>query len=116
MEWAFRKLNWEDHGINTDGKKLGNMRFAKDTLFMGTSREEVREMVKTLSQACEEARLQMNTFKTKYMSNRSKENLKMNGREIEKVGEYGEWIILFEQRPNKELQEEGKRHGGVIGH
>jgi hypothetical protein len=63
-------------------------------------------MVKDLIKVCGEVGLQINESKTKYMSNRANENLKVEGMEIERVVEYTYLgrLISFQEGLNKEIQ------------
>ena len=111
LEWAFRKLNWEKYGINIDGKRLNNLRFADDIVLVGQSREEIQKMVEELTTVSNQVGLQLNIAKTKYMSNIPNENIKLGEMEIEIVEEYTYLgrIISFQNGLNKELQTRKKK-------
>ena len=71
-----------------NGIRLNNLRFADDIVLIGDGWEEIRETMREFITTGGEAGLEMNVYKTKYMSNRSTENLKVDNVEIDRVAEY----------------------------
>jgi len=67
-EYAFKQLEWEQRGINIDGKRLNNLRFADDIVLIADDIQEAQEMLTELANARTKVGLQINTQKTKIMT------------------------------------------------
>ena len=50
LEEIFRNLDWKDRGINVNGVKITNLRFADDLLIVAKSQKELREMMTELEE------------------------------------------------------------------
>ena len=85
----FKNAQLEEKGINIDGEKLSNLRFADD---VALTTEDVRDMEHQLITVNEESLnigLKTHKGKTKFMTNiDTTDNIQMNGTEIEKVTNY----------------------------
>ena len=66
---AFKKLNWENNGLNIDGRNLTNLRFADDIVLLADNLKDIKDMLQELQNACADVDLQMNISKTNYMTN-----------------------------------------------
>ncbi len=95
-----------DIGININGKRLTNLRFANDIVLMGKTTEELEIMGLELLKISQKASLKANLMKTKYMSNSKRnEDLPIGGESIGKIEEY-EYLghtISFENKTEKEI-------------
>ena len=69
LEYAFKKLNWENRGLNLDGRNLTNLRFADDIVLLADNLKDIKDMLQELQNACADVGLQTNISKTKYMTN-----------------------------------------------
>ncbi|XGW33932.1 hypothetical protein V3C99_018005 [Haemonchus contortus] len=63
------QLDWDDKGINIDGRKLANLRFADDIVLISQNREELQQMVEELDDVSKAIGLTMNMSKTTVMRN-----------------------------------------------
>ncbi|XGW33758.1 hypothetical protein V3C99_017869 [Haemonchus contortus] len=63
------QLDWDDKGINIDGRKLSNLRFADDIVLISQNREELQQMVEELDDVSKAIGLTMNRSKTMVMRN-----------------------------------------------
>lgn len=69
LEYAFKTLNLSDKGVNIDGVKLNNLRFADDIVIISDNLKEAQEMINELSLATQKVGLNINKQKTKVMTN-----------------------------------------------
>ncbi|KAK0402275.1 hypothetical protein QR680_016244 [Steinernema hermaphroditum] len=65
LEEIFRELDWEDFGININGRKLSNLRFADDIALIANTEEELQQLVTELDEVSRRSGLNMNREKTK---------------------------------------------------
>ena len=83
---VFKHVQLEEKGINIDGEKMSNLRFADD---VALTTEDVRDMEHQLITVNEESLrigLKIHKGKTKCMTNiYITDNIQINGTEIEKV-------------------------------
>ncbi|KAK0405475.1 hypothetical protein QR680_018015 [Steinernema hermaphroditum] len=84
LEEIFRELDWEDFGININGRKLSNLRFADDIALIGNTEEELQQMVTELDEVSRRSGLKMNREKTKILAT-EEASILVNGEEIEQV-------------------------------
>lgn len=107
LEMCFRKINWSKQaGVNVNGRRLTNLRFADDIALFATSPETLKEMLRDVNERCTEVGLQMNLSKTKIMSNSEPKVIIMNNNTIDYVHEYvylGQ-LIAFTNRGDKEVR------------
>jgi hypothetical protein len=107
LEHIFRGLKWEDRGIDVNGKKISNLRFADDVILLSSSEVELNEMIKELAKEGEKSGLTISVSKTKKLTNR--ENIletQLNGEIIENTNEttYLGQQISFSDRTNREIE------------
>ena len=108
MDWHKKKL-----GININGRRLTNLRFADDIVLFAKKDEELRLMLKELHLKSKEVGLSMNMNKTKLMSTNNIIPITIDGTTIEQIEEYiylGQ-LITVKRNGEKEI-EELHRHGG----
>jgi exonuclease III len=106
LESIFRKLNWEEHGLNINGNNLNHLRFADDLILFTDNAATLQSMLKQLVVESANAGLTINTTKTKIMTNNVYEPIIVEGEEIEYVQDYvylGQ-VISPEQQMLKELE------------
>ncbi len=68
LEEVLKKMEWEQKGLNINGKRFTNLRFAIDVVLIANSREELKGMIEELNYWEEEAGLIINIKKTKILS------------------------------------------------
>jgi hypothetical protein len=90
LEEVFRRLAWDGRGVNINGEKLNNLRFADDIVLMSNDVAEMQEMLNELNQQSMELGLSMNMKKTKVMFNEytAQHEVKVNNHAVEHVQEY----------------------------
>lgn len=89
LEYAFKRLNWEEKGLNIDGQKLDHLRFADDIVLMEENLEEMRLMLQELREVSARIGLQINFSKTKFMTSLVPSgSLKIGNNEVELVENY----------------------------
>lgn len=106
LEDVFRQFDWSDHGLRINGEYLSNLRFADDIILFAKSSQELQRMLTDLDTCSKQVGLNMNTSKTKAMTNRAKEKIIVNNIEIEYVDEYtylGQ-IIATNNTSSKEIE------------
>lgn len=107
LEPIFRKLDWEGKGININGKKLSNLRFADDVILLSNSEEELKDMMEELIEKGEESGLEMSDLKTIKMGSQKFElEIMISTSEIKTVDEatYLEQQISLTNRTEKEIE------------
>ena len=115
---VFKNAQLEDKGINIDGEKLSNLRFADD---VALTTEEVRDMEHQLITVNEESLkigLKIHKGKTKLMTNiDTTDNIQMNGTEIETVTNYKHLgqTIAMENSTKREVSIRIKAGWSVFG-
>jgi len=89
LEQLFRRLNWQDKGININGEKLSNLRFADDVGLLSHSLIELQDMINELQEESEKIGLKANMEKTKIIINSyaTKGSIKIRGEELQIVDE-----------------------------
>lgn len=88
LESIFRKLNWDQQGLNIDGQKLNHLRFADDIVLFEEQPGILEKMIQDLNIESEKVGLSMNTNKTKLLTNSNKHEIKINNQPVEYVDEY----------------------------
>lgn len=109
LEDSFKLLNWDTLGININGERLNNLRFADDIVLISDNMEDIKKMTKDLREAAGTIGLKMNINKTKVMSNREDATpIEIEGeKKIEIVEEYiylGQLISLSGDCQVKEVE------------
>lgn len=76
-------------GIVIDNKRFNHLRFADDIIVLSETSKQLEEMLNDLHKVSCEVGLEMNTSKTKILTNRTKEQkININNKEIEYVENY----------------------------
>ncbi|GBP24130.1 Putative uncharacterized transposon-derived protein F52C9.6 [Eumeta japonica] len=88
LENTFRKLIWDQHGLNIDGQKLNHLRFADDIVLCEEQPGILEKMIIDLNKESEKVGLFMNINKTKLLTNSNKYEIKINNQPVEYVDEY----------------------------
>lgn len=88
LEHIFRKTNWDDYGININGKKLNHLRFADDLILLSENQEGLKIMLTQLDRESKKVGLTMNPDKTKLMTNNTRTPILLDSNQIEYVDEY----------------------------
>lgn len=88
LENIFRKLFWDQHGLNIDGQKLNHLRFADDIVLFEEQPGILEKMIQDLNKESEKVGLSMNVNKTKLLTNSNKYEIKINNQPVEYVEEY----------------------------
>lgn len=88
LEEVFRKMTWDNKGININGTFLNHLRFADDIILLTDNPETLQTMLQDLSQESKKVGLTMNKAKTKIMTTRSHRQITVEGEEIESVDSY----------------------------
>lgn len=106
LEDVFRKIKWRKKcGVNINGRRLTNLRFADDIILFAKSARELQEMLQELHTKSKEIGLTMNADKTKVMTNALEIPIKVDTTEIEYTNEYiylGQ-LVTFRQNTEKEI-------------
>ncbi|KAK0419551.1 hypothetical protein QR680_014205 [Steinernema hermaphroditum] len=84
LEHVFRQLQWDDVGININGSRLSNLRFADDVALIADNAQELQKMLDELDEASRRFGLKINARKTKMMTT-EEATILLNGREIDQV-------------------------------
>ena len=66
MEDMFRELNWQNKGILINGERL---RFADNITLIARDQDELQIMIEELNEKLEQIGLEINSTKTKYLTN-----------------------------------------------
>lgn len=89
MEEIFRKLDLEERGININGERLTDFRFADDVALTTTSVKEMEIHLNRLNTESKKIGLKIHKGKTKFMTNfETDDTIAVENEEIEKVDGY----------------------------
>ncbi|KAK6739387.1 hypothetical protein RB195_008083 [Necator americanus] len=69
LENAMRKLEWDDMGVNVDGRQLHHLRFADDIVLITSSISQAERILTEFDETCGCIGLQLNLQKTMFMRN-----------------------------------------------
>ena len=105
LEEIFRELSWEQYGINVNGSKLNNLRFADDVVLIAKSCGELETMLHDLKQVSDNAGLIVNPAKTFLLTNHLQHPITLEGTELKWAIEtiYLGQIISFQNKTSKEI-------------
>jgi len=79
----------EERGINVDGEKLTDLRFADDVALITSTVKDMETQLNDLNKQSKKVGLKMHKGKTKYMTNfKTEETINIEDHEIERVEEY----------------------------
>ncbi|KAG6464707.1 hypothetical protein O3G_MSEX014681 [Manduca sexta] len=88
LESIFRRLIWENLGINIDGTSLTNLRFADDIVLFANTAEDINRMIEDLATESGKVGLKLNPEKTRVMTNGNKIKIQLKNTEINYTDEY----------------------------
>ncbi|OWR49135.1 endonuclease-reverse transcriptase [Danaus plexippus plexippus] len=88
LEQMFRKLNWENQGLNINGARLSHQRVADDLVILESNPLTLESMIQTLVDRSSEVCLEIITSKTKGMTNSTPTDITINRQKLEYVEEY----------------------------
>lgn len=90
LQSIMSKLKWEKKGINIKGKYMSNLRFADDIVLFSESASQIEEMINDLCAVSHEIGLDLNTSKTKIMTNHQERSIRIrtNNQTLEYVNHY----------------------------
>lgn len=88
LEEIFRNLNWEQLGLNIYGTRLNHLRFADDIVLLEENPENLQTMICELAHQSKKVGLEMNSSKTKVMTNSSEVGIKVEDKQLQYVKEY----------------------------
>lgn len=107
LEEVFKKMDWDEFGLNIDGSYLNHLRFADDIVLISHNPETLQFMVQDLAARSEEVGLTMNRSKTKLMTNNVEVPISVEGIKLDYVKSYiylGQLIAM-----NDQMQQEIER-------
>ena len=98
MEEIFKQLNLQEKGMNIDGERLTDLRFADDVALITTSVKDMEIQLNNLNKESRKIGLKIHKGKTKYMANyESNDTIEIDNEPIEKVDRYkylGQTVML----------------------
>lgn len=106
LEYIMKNLKWTRKGIFINGKYLNNLRFADDIVIFSETPAQLEIMINDLNNISRSIGLELNTTKTKVMTNRVEQRIEVDGDPLEYVREYiylGKQISFKKTRHSDEL-------------
>lgn len=89
LEYACKKIDWGEMGLNIDGERLNNLRFADDIVLITDRIDQASMMLEKLYNASREVGLKINFAKTQVMTNLvPSENITIGSKSIEQATAY----------------------------
>lgn len=88
LEDMFKRLMWQNKGININGRRLNHLRFADDIVLISSSITELESMLKELKATSTTIGLEMNGEKTKILTHEEIDGIVIDGNLIQNVTEY----------------------------
>ncbi|KAI8430992.1 hypothetical protein MSG28_001085 [Choristoneura fumiferana] len=88
LESIFRKLDWEEYGLNIQGAKLNHLRFADDIVLFEENPTHLSQMIESLNNESMKVGLCMNKDKTKLLTNSVPVTIKIDNQPLEYVSDY----------------------------
>ncbi|CAH2103521.1 unnamed protein product [Euphydryas editha] len=87
LEHVMSGLNWNQMGLNIEGKYLSHLRFADDIVLMSECSKKLEYMISTLREASRKVGLEINLNKTKIITNSKVNPIKLNNIQLELTDE-----------------------------
>jgi len=107
LEYMFKKIDFEDIGLNTNGERLNHLKFADDIVLVTDRIDEAREILRRLNNAWETAGLKINFSNTQFMTNLEvSERIYLGSSHIEQVVSYkhlGHAILIGRDNQTREI-------------
>ncbi|GBP75023.1 Putative uncharacterized transposon-derived protein F52C9.6 [Eumeta japonica] len=103
---TFKSFEWQNLGLNIDGRTLTHLRFADDIVLFAKTPDDLVRMLNELASESRKIGLKLNPKKTKVMTNGNKSSIKVGDSEIDYVDEYiylGQ-LISPQDNINKEIE------------
>ncbi|GBP75464.1 Putative uncharacterized transposon-derived protein F52C9.6 [Eumeta japonica] len=88
LQDIFRNIDWADKGILVLNERLTHLRFADDIAMFSETATGLEQMFQNLASESNKIGLEMNTSKTKIMTNSIETPISIEGQNIEYVKEY----------------------------
>ncbi|GBP44639.1 ATP-dependent DNA helicase Q5 [Eumeta japonica] len=88
LQDIFRNIDWADKGILVLNERLTHLRFADDIAMFSETATGLEQMFQNLASESNKVGLEMNTSKTKIMTNSIETPISIEGQNIEYVKEY----------------------------
>lgn len=108
LEDIFQNISWSKQGIWITDKHLSHLRFADDIVIFAKSALELQQMIQNLSKESNKVGLQLNTSKTKVMTNGPKKTIRIDSNnQIDYVEAYiylGKQISFSQDNNEKEVE------------
>ena len=84
LDEIFKNLSWEEMGLEINGEKINNLRFADDVVLVAESAEQLQIMLDDLNTESKKAGMEINLSKTKILSNETnKKEIKIDKTPLE---------------------------------
>lgn len=119
LEDIFKKLEWQNIGINVNGKRLNHLRYADDIVLIAGNYNDLNYMVTSLNRQAASVGLKMNLTKTKtMMPTEQQETINVDNITIENVEEYiylGQTVRLDRESQAKESKRRSKLAWAAFG-
>lgn len=106
LEQILRGLSWTRKGIHINDKTLSHLRFADDIVLFSESAKQIESMVNELSSASQRIGLELNTSKTKIMTNSDCATIIVNNSPLQYVEDYvylGKLVSFKKSRHSDDL-------------
>ena len=107
LENIFQKINWKNCGLKIGDRYLSHLRFADDIAVLSESPKQLEKMICTLDKESSKVGLEMNSKKTKVMTNSHRKPITVSGGELEYVNTYiylGKQISFNKNKNDEEIE------------
>lgn len=94
LESISKKLDWDNYGLNINSRHLSHLRFADDIILIEEEPQKLQQMIQSLAMKSREISLDINSSKTKLITNSSMVHIGTDGINFEHVQEYTPRIYL----------------------
>lgn len=107
LQRIFKQVDWSNSGIEIDGMRLAELRYANDRLIIDSNKSKLIENIETLSNLSRDAGLLENWSKFKFLTNTNDTNIKIGDRLFNMSDEekYLGQILSFKNRQELEVQD-----------